>query len=739
MPRTPSYLPFTLACAVFAACAGGGGGGCGGGAAGCAGFGPIPGGRFTGEKVDTAAAVRLSSEGFTVINQFSPQLLDMIAPGGQLVVPLPCSIESALLENLTIGDEGQISCNQESCGQMDGKCDSKDVPKQLTVNVTSLQLAPKGPDLVEGSLTITLATGKIMISSVSRNSSLCFFTNPVKCSVDFDTARVAPTANDLKVNIKFTLDPRWDRILSFEIPDIGGAKACGASGAQPKPACLDPADMVVAQEGSCGFCTVANFNLVKTLIVDQLTKSLKDRLEKALKSANCRACSAGTQCPSSGVATSACVYPTDGGSPDAGECIDDGTAKCVPALLGAEGRMLLGSTLGGLVPASAGIDLSVAAGGGVASNTTGFTVGFTGGAKEIAVAECVKPLIHAPEAALPLPDFDTDAPGAYDIGLSLSHQLLSRAFFHAQQSGALCLELGNEQIAQLESGLLGTLLPSLNKLTGKDLAGKDVSVPLRVVIRPVNPPKATIGEGTMDPATMKPKEPLIRFDWDGVEIDLYAKLDERYVRLFTVSADLKLPIGFTLMGCSDLIPVIGDLAGAITNVKAKDSDILAEDLAALEKLVPALLSFAEPALARGFPPITVPEFGGWKMKLIAAKGIGAISGTKSYNHMGLYAKLIPYNQVCALMSPRVVAEPGPVRGTLATLKVAADGAGLPEYQTRVNGGFWSDWRTAASDGTLSVAHPRLLLPAKHRVEVRVRDRFHPQAVSEIAAVDVEGR
>jgi hypothetical protein len=56
------------------------------------------------------------------------------------------------------------------------------------------------------------------------------------------------------------------------------------------------------------------------------------------------------------------------------------------------------------------------------------TVGFTGGAKEIEVSSCVKPLLHAPETALPLPDFDVDAPGPYDVGFSLSHQLLSRAW-----------------------------------------------------------------------------------------------------------------------------------------------------------------------------------------------------------------------------------------------------------------------------------------------------------------------
>lgn len=726
MPRTHPRL-LILACAVLAAC-GQTGGGCG---SGCAQLTPLPGGRFTGDKVDTAASVRLSADGFTVINAYAPELLEIIAPGSQLVVPLNCSIQSALLENLTIGDEGALYCVAESCGQLDGKCDAKDVPKPIVVNITTLKLAPKGPDQLEAALDITLATGKIMVSSVSRNSSLCLFSSPVKCSVNLDTARATPFNNELKVHIRFVVDTRWDKVLSFDIVDIGGSKACGTSGALPKPACIDPADMLVGSEGSCGFCSVANFNLVKTLIVDQLTRSLKDRLETALRNANCRKCSAGTGCPVSSVATSTCVYNADGGSPDAGECIDDGTAKCVPALIGVEGRMALGQVLGGLVPASAGLDLSVSAGGGAAATTAGLTVGFTGGAKEISVASCVKPLTHPGEAALPLPDFDLDAPGPYDVGFGVSQQLLSRMFFHAQQSGALCLELGTEQVTQLDSALLGTLLPSLNLLTGKN-----VSVPLRVVIRPVNPPRATVGEGTIDLVTMKPKEPLIRFDWDGVEIDLYAKLEERYVRLFTVAADVKLPIGLSLSGCSNVTPVIGDLSGAITNVKAKNSEILAEQLTALETLVPSLLSFAEPTLARGFQAFTVPEFGGWKMRLLTSKGVGLISGTKSYNHVGLYAKLIPYNQACVFMSPRLRVQPVSVKGEKATLQVTALDVAMAEYQFRVNGGFWSTWRAAGPDGLLEVSHPRLLLRADHRVEVRVRDAASPDAVGEPVGVTV---
>jgi hypothetical protein len=732
----PRFRLFLL-CAVFAACGGGmgGGGGCGG-AGGCA-LQPIPNGGFNGEKVDSAASGRLTADGFSVVNVNAPLLLDQFAPGGQLVVPLSCSIQSALLENLTIADEGQISCNAETCGQLDGKCDSKDEPKQIVINVSTLSLAPKAPDLLEANIDITLATGKIMISSVARNSVLCLFSGPVKCSVDFDTARATPANNKLSVHIKFSVDPRWDRVLSLEISDIGGSKTCGTAGALPKPECFDPSDIIIASEGPCGACSAANFSIIKTLILDQITKSLTTRLEDTLKKSNCRACGADLSCPKNAVADSTCEVK-DGGSPDAGggQCFDTGTGKCVPGLLGVEGRMALGQLAAGLVPQDSAMDLSIAAGGGATANAQGLTLGFRGGAKEVTVPACVKPLTHAMEPALPLPDLDADAPGAYDVGLTVSSQLLSRAFFHAQQSGALCLELGHDQIVQLESGLLGTLLPSLNKLAGKDVDGNQISLPLRVVIRPVNPPTATLGEGTFDPVTNKPIEPLIRFDWPGVEIDLYAQLDERYVRLFTLAADVKLPIGLTLSGCSDVTPMLGEVGMAIDNVHARSSEILPENLAILEQLVPMLLSFAEPSLAKGFQAFTVPTFGGWQLKLLAAKGVGLVSGTRSYNHMGIYAKLLPSTQVCVAMAPRLKAVLASHEAEAVTLKVEASRAALPEYQTRVNGGFWSTWRRAGFDGSLRVVHPRLVLKAEHRIDVRVRDAAKPEATSELLEVVV---
>ena len=122
--------------------------------------------------------------------------------------------------------------------------------------------------------------------------------------------------------------------------------------------------------------------------------------------------------------------------------------------------------------------------------------------------------------------------------------------------------------------------------------------------------------------------------------------------------------------------------------------------------------------------------------VLAAKGVGKIAGTRSYNHVGVYAKLLPSNQLCLAASPRLRAISLSHEGERVVLRVEPSGALKPEYQTRVNGGFWSTWRVAGFDGALEVTHPRLMLRAEHRIEVRVRDALKPDALSDPVGVAI---
>lgn len=675
----------------------------------CAGYTPLPQGSFGGEKLDSAGAVRLTTQGFSVLNQQATTLLATFAPGGQQVVPVPCSLEQVAvgglsLATLAVADTGAAGCTSAACGRMDGRCDASDVGHEITLGFTGLSFAPRAPDILEARLTATVQTGRLPIASTSANSALCLFSGRAQFTVDLDTARAAPPSTDLLIDVRFAIDTRWDKLLSLEVAQVRNAQAC--SGSVAPPDCIDPNDMEILNEG-CGTLNIANLGSVKSLLVNQLATSLRTQITEALAEANCATCAAGTPCPSAGTATSTCAV-------DAGVCLDDMTGECVPRLQGTEGRLDLAQTLGALgTPAGAALTLSLGAGGGATASAAGLTVGLRGGAQEVAVADCVAPATRPLPPALPLPDLDADAPGPYDVGVTVSQQLLSEFLFRAQQSGALCMELGAETVASLESSLLSTLLPSLGALTGKQ------NVPLRVVIRPVHPPTATVGAGTVD-AMGQPLDPLLRLDWRGLELDVYALLEERMARLFTVGLDLSLPLSLTPDGCSGVVPAVGSLTAAVTNVAISNNELLAEPLDVLQGLVPSLLALAEPSLAQGFPALTLPTFDQYQLKLVAARGVGRVSGTTTFQHLGLYAELLDAAHACTPTGLRASAEV--VRALRQEGdRVSVEVAPGQDYAVRVDGGFWTTWRAPDALGRLAVEHPRLRLAGAHRLEVKARD------------------
>lgn len=710
--RLPSLL--AVVAGVFVAC-GGQGAGCA-----CMGFQQLPQGSYTGPKLDSAGAIRVSGQGFAYLNSDAgvSTVLALLAPGGTLRVPVSCTIQTTSLAGipllrLAIADEGELLCTSEACGYMDGVCDARDLPREVVITVNSLSFAPKAPDLVEAAISASVATGQLHIASTSANSCLLAGGGRIKCSVDFDTARNPPVTTNLALNIKLVIDTRWDRLLSLEVQDIGGAESC-SSGRMP-PACIDARDIILERPmgASCSLCTLGQFEPVKNLLIGQLANSLKKQLDKTLSELNCAPCTMAGQCPvSPQMGVTAMCQPEDGGP---GKCVDAMTNKCVPRLLGLEGRVEVSTALQGLVARGSELELAFGAGGSVASSPQGTTIGLRGGLREVRPAPCVAPRNRPAPMMLPLPNFDADAPTTgYDVALSLSQQVMSDALYRVQQSGALCLELGSESVAQLESGVLATLLPSLALYT------ENKSVPLRVVVRPVNPPTVVVGEGTLD-MNGQPRDPLLLLDWPQLELDVYALVEERYTRLFTIQADLKLPFALDVQGCDQLRPVVGNLMNAIQNVSVKNNELLAESPAALTNLVPSLLSLVEPQLARGLPSFALPDLQGFpfRVKLVRARGVGQITGTSTYNHLGLYARLYPREEACPAS---LVAEEAALWLTSRDGAIARiTGLGTQEVSFRVDDGFWSTWRLPDSFGQAIIEHPRLTLPGAHVVEVRGAD------------------
>ncbi|MHB8873383.1 MAG: LBP/BPI/CETP family protein [Myxococcaceae bacterium] len=741
--RRHELLLSLVALAVALGCSGSSGS-----ASGCAALQPIPGGWYGGTKTDNAVNVRVSPQGINYINSNWRSLLDTFAPGQKLELPVGCMTNSGFI----IADQGTAGCTAESCGHMDGKCcptagtsgcsaSIVDAPKTVTATFTGFLLLPKPPDQIEATVTLSIDTGKIFVDSTDRSYAACAWLSPLKCSVHFSSAPpvgVNPPTNTLKATVKFTINTKWDKLLSFQVVDpLVGTGVCGASGVPAPPSCLDPDDIQLNGENNCGFyCDIGNIGFVKNLILTLISPMLQTQVKKAVEGQSCQACGTGLPpCPQFPGAVSTCDTA-------AKVCMDAATSKCVPRFLGLEGRIATSAFLGSFgVPPEAELDLSVAAGSSVLVDQ-GLSIGTRGGVNAVNVAECVPPLPAPPVMAVPAPDFDAEAtPGSgYHVGLGVSQSFLNLAMHHAQQSGTLCIGMNSSTVGLLNTGLFKTFLPSLGRLATRD--GKDA--PMMIVLRPALPPTITVGEGTYDPITKKPIKPLILVTLPEVTVDFYAMFDDRYARLFSLTADISLPLSLIFEGCSTVQPALGDLQQLITNIKTANSEILAEDPKVLTDLIPAVIGLAEPAVAGALKPFAMPALGNFKLKVNESKGLSEIGSTGTYNHLGIYAQLMPLNAACAVGAPRTLAalkksripaaeqmrlRGNPLPWPVAVLDVRSLGAvGTAEFAYRVDEGMWSTF-LAADAHELEVSHPAFLIQGMHRIEVRSRIAEEPHGIS----------
>ncbi len=718
------------------------------------GMAPIPTGRYEGPKTDNAINVRVSPQGVNYLNANWKTLLDTFAPGQVINFPIPCAyVDPPGISPLAVADQG--NCSTQSCGRLDGVCNSKDDPVNVALAIAGFQLVPRAPDALEGTITASIDTGKIYVSTCSDlgystecNGTNWCFGGHLRCGVRFNTAAANTSSNTVKARIKFTIDTRWDKLLAFSVTSVDGTKICGADGSgQPAPpGCLDSLDLSFSGEDPnsiCDntYCNGADLDFVKTFILQQISPLLQSQVQNAIAAQSCEACGSGKPaCPQLPGAASTCQQNV---------CVDNVTGKCVPRFLGIEGRLMPGALLGNFgVSMESQLDVSVAAGSSV-SVDQGINLGTRAGVKALQTAECV-PTLPAPQMGLvEAPNFDAEAtPGSpYHVGLGISKPFLDLTMHQAHQSGALCMNMSSASVGLLNTGLFKTFLPSLGRLATRD--GKDA--PMMVVLRPAQVPQISVGEGTFDPTTKKPIKPLLTLAMPDLSVDFYAMLDDRFVRLFSLTADVNIPLSLIFEGCSSVQPALGDLKQLVTNIRTANSEILAEDPKVLADLIPAVIGLAEPALAGALKPFELPAMGGFKLRVSETKGLSLIPGTDTFNHLGVYAELMPASAMCATVAPATSAAlarsfiPGPEQMKLqgqalpwpvAVLDVSAVGAkGTAEFAWRVDGGLWSTFLAPNAQGQLEVSHPVFLLQGRHVIEVRSRMAEQPHGVSAPVAVD----
>lgn len=716
---------------------------------------PIPGGSYSGEKTDNGMSLRLSPGGVDFINSNWKALIETFAPGQTIHVPVACSRFdvglTGVLRWVLIADQGSAGCTSESCGRMDGDCDAQDAPADIPVRITDFRLVPQSPDVIEAAISLSIDTGKIYVDTEDRTQQKCLIYPscvswglskcPVKCSLTYNNALDAPPShNELRATVKFAIDSQWDKLLSFSVSNLDGTKVCGSSGAPSGgPGCLEPKDVDIDGENACGgYCKAVDWNPVKSSILKMVSPMLQKSMQDMLKKQSCQECGPANACPSVAGATSSC----DTGSK---LCMQNGAGagKCVPRFLGLEGRLQQGVMLQGFgAPPEAEMDLSIGLGS-MVSVDQGVKMGTRTGAAAVGLADCVPLQAPPPAVSLSPPDFDAEADlskGPYHLGLGISGSFLNLAAHHLHQSGALCLSMNHATTSMLNTGLF-PFLPSLGRLAKRD--GKDA--PMMVIFRPAKPPAVKIGKGTFDPATKKPLQPLLLVTMPDFTVDFYAMFDERWARLFSLTADITLPLSLIFEGCDKVTPALGDLKQMVTNVRPSASEILAEDPKVLADIIPMVVGMAEPALAQGFPPFTLPQMGAFKLKLNEAKGLSNLPGTEEYQHIGLYGQLLTAGSACAVASPltearlkrAVVSDPlesrrrgEPLQWPVAILEVRSLGLrGSSEFSYRVDRGMWSPFLAASEQGELEVSHPVFLFQGEHTIQVRSRMAETPHGVS----------
>ncbi len=356
---------------------------------------------------------------------------------------------------------------------------------------------------------------------------------------------------------------------------------------------------------------ILNSGLVKGNIVNSLKRQIESAGKNAMKSALCTtpqvAASGAPSCPAGSepnAEKTRCVYS---GTPD----------KCVPRQLGLDGRANLGTLLASVSPGTTGsLDYLFAAGGTMdpwpmaatpsddERTPNGLTFHIMAGAIESEKSRCVEPVALTRPAGIPVPDeLKANQLAAWPLpegphaGFALSERFLNFALGSAYNSGVLCMKLSADTIPQLNTGTLAVLANSI-----KTLPTQGQSAAVALFTHPGAPPTAAIGTGS-DVNT----DPLLRISMKRFGIDVMVWSHDRYVRAFTYTADISIPINLDVDATKPteavLLPKIGTVS--LDNAVVTNSDMLLEKPDAiaqgLTNVVSGLVSSAAANAAQSLP------------------------------------------------------------------------------------------------------------------------------------------
>ncbi|MDB4953956.1 MAG: hypothetical protein JWO36_1525 [Myxococcales bacterium] len=668
----------------------------GGGCGGCASFEPIPGGFPAAKRNPNAVQVRVTQSGLAAVSADPAQVIGPLvgnAVNGVIKFPVPGSC----------GGTPEICCVN---GQVVANCGPIDI--DLVKRMTDPARLVLAPQQNQGVLKLTIR------ARVKTETDIPINIGSTHCKLHVDTTADNTSGPDLKIDtdIQFTQDA------------TSGTTRIGAANTAVTQ--LDSGDYSISPVDPFAdfLCYGGSFIPASTI-----TGQLKAPLEDAINNATCKGCPSGdvAECGSS-FATSCTNKVCTIGAGSGARCLQE---------LGLDGRAR-GNKLFSFSPGTTGaIDIYEVAGGYGTTNNTGVALGLLGGMEPGGTPrdQCGPPTTEpAPTTITPSLFFQGNTvnlgAGAkpFDVGIGVHKSQLDQFAFAGYNGGLLCLTIGHATVAQLTTDTIGLISRSLGKLV-------EGSAPVAVGLRPQSPPVITLGPNTFMTDGMGNKVvdmPLLDIKFNKMEIDFFTAVDEQYIRVFTVVADVHLPVGLQVTGMGTIAPVIGNPNDAFTNISVKNSEAVTETPADLAALFPTILSLALPQLSGGLSPISLPNLGG------LALNVTDITSVDNNSYLAIFANLVPVTM------PRPVTTTVEITGiTEPSDEIARDakrwhdatppaltlalGGNQPnlEWSYRLDDGTWSAWSTNARP---TIAPRTFWLPGMHHIQVRAQVKDHPETI-----------
>jgi hypothetical protein len=633
---------------------------------GCACVQPIKGGFPVAKRRDNAIQLRATKSLFEYVGANGAKLIPGLIGGNTFNIPPTCT--------------GSKVC----CAMPNQVC-------TLSFDFQTLALTPTTPNQLHLSTDVVVKTTTPFPIDVPLAGS---------CNVAIDTTKGSPQTMNATSDLAFTVD---------KTTDTTGLSAANTA--------ISIQNAAITLSGGVG-CTIVDAT-VKGIIVSALQSQVATQIEKIVGEQACTTCMTKDDCNSF---ASACT---------GGTCVEADGKTCVPSL-GIEGKMSIGSLLASFAPGlKADMDI-LAVAGGYAAADTGLSLGLLGGGLGDPHNACVP--VVPPPATPPIaqsPTFYTDLlpdnMTPYHLGIGVHRSHLDTLGWAAFDAGALCLHVGTPTVALLSSKTIGLIIPSLEDLVHVGDA------PMFLALKPSLPPTFTLGKGTfktdMQGRTVV-DDALMHIHLPGFAIDFFAWVDDRYVRIMTLHADVELPLSLEVDAQGALTPVFGDLTQAFTNVTVTNSELLAESPDSLAQAFPMLLGVAVGQLTGALKAIALPALMGLQIKPISITSTDPdADGSPSF--LSIFANVSVATspskvrvdtdaRLEAMQLPTTSEFAVNARGSTvpaAVLDLDGRGPGTLEYAWSVDEGPWSAYSRATR---VTVTDPQLWMQGRHTVDVRAR-------------------